>query len=597
MASTTWRMTGIATHGGGDLDLSELRLWGASAALDAGATLTCSHAPVAGALENLLDNDLASSCRWRGSDARSPGFYIEWTTPEAVDAWCVRLSAQSKETSVVRYDMATQVDGRWQIARNGDLVYGAGLSAARITAPVFGVEFEWRPLVGPVADSQGLLGVAVSEDGQTIVFTSRGSTAAKVSISKDGGATWTQAVGPIAGAAGFSCAAVSANGQAIVVAGAGSSAASINISRDGGVTWTRPAGPEANSYGFFGAAMSANGQKIVVTALAQSNSKVSISGDGGATWTQAVGPVADTAGFTGTAMSPNGQVIIVVGYGSSTAKVSISRDGGSTWSAVAGPIADTLGYIGVAVSADGQTIAVAGHGSAASKVSISRDSGASWSQPVGPVAGSMGFYGLAMSADGQTIAVAGHGSAASKVSISRDGGASWSQPEWAGADTQGFSSIFASPDRRSIIVNGYGSSAAKASILQLSDPIYVAQALGFDMSTDRVLPSLQQPLAQGLQSMADLHASKLLDVEFGGDGRIYGSVARKGTPSNIPMRRRVRLHRSVDGYLARETWSEVDGSYEFRDISMRYEWDVIAWDHGMQEYSTVANNQLAEVIA
>jgi hypothetical protein len=72
-------------------------------------------------------------------------------------------------------------------------------------------------------------------------------------------------------------------------------------------------------------------------------------------------------------------------------------------------------------------------------------------------------------------------------------------------------------------------------------------------------------------------------------------VSRKETPANVPLRRRVRLHRSVDGYLARETWSKADGSYEFREISTRYEWDVIAWDHELQEYSTVANNQLAEV--
>ena len=106
----------------------------------------------------------------------------------------------------------------------------------------------------------------------------------------------------------------------------------------------------------------------------------------------------------------------------------------------------------------------------------------------------------------------------------------------------------------------------------------------------------ESPLpVQGLQSMARYRPAKLVDVECGGQGRIYGTVARKSTPANVPLRRRVRLHRSVDGYLARETWSKADGSYEFREISTRYEWDVIAWDHELQEYSTVANNQLAEV--
>ena len=84
------------------------------------------------------------------------------------------------------------------------------------------------------------------------------------------------------------------------------------------------------------------------------------------------------------------------------------------------------------------------------------------------------------------------------------------------------------------------------------------------------------------------------DTEFGGKGMIYGSVARQGTPANMPLKRRVRLHRSKDGYLARETWSKADGSYEFREISAKYEWDVIAWDHELQDFSTVANNQLAE---
>ncbi|WP_052224055.1 LamG-like jellyroll fold domain-containing protein [Comamonas testosteroni] len=111
----------------------------------------------------------------------------------------------------------------------------------------------------------------------------------------------------------------------------------------------------------------------------------------------------------------------------------------------------------------------------------------------------------------------------------------------------------------------------------------------------QVLPSEARPVPQGLQSMARYRASKLMDVECGGQGRIYGTVSRKETPANVPLRRRVRLHRSVDGYLARETWSKADGSYEFREISTRYEWDVIAWDHELQEFSTVANNQLAEV--
>lgn len=103
---------------------------------------------------------------------------------------------------------------------------------------------------------------------------------------------------------------------------------------------------------------------------------------------------------------------------------------------------------------------------------------------------------------------------------------------------------------------------------------------------DRPADGLSVQLHQPLQAS---------DMEFGGSGRLYGTVTRKSSPSNTPLACRVRLHRSRDGALVRETWSKPDGSYEFCEISTRYEWDVIAWDHELQEYSTVANNQLAEV--
>ena len=110
------------------------------------------------------------------------------------------------------------------------------------------------------------------------------------------------------------------------------------------------------------------------------------------------------------------------------------------------------------------------------------------------------------------------------------------------------------------------------------------------------LPGEVQALPQGIQSVHKHKAPKLLDTEFGGVGRIYGTVYKKGAPTNAVLSRRVRLHRSVDGYLARETWSKADGTYEFRELNPRYEYDVIAWDHELLEYSTVANNQLAEVL-
>lgn len=106
-----------------------------------------------------------------------------------------------------------------------------------------------------------------------------------------------------------------------------------------------------------------------------------------------------------------------------------------------------------------------------------------------------------------------------------------------------------------------------------------------------------KPAAQGLSVIALLkEPQRLMDAETGGFYRIYGTVERGEVPVNVPLRRRVRLHRSRDGMLVRETWSKADGSYEFTEISGRYEYDVIAWDHEMQFRSVVANNLTPEVM-
>lgn len=86
------------------------------------------------------------------------------------------------------------------------------------------------------------------------------------------------------------------------------------------------------------------------------------------------------------------------------------------------------------------------------------------------------------------------------------------------------------------------------------------------------------------------------NADIDGSGIIHGTVALKNTPVNTPLRRRVRLHRSRDGLLVRETWSDAQGNYRFDGLSTRYEYDVIAWDHEGQFRSTIANNLKPEVL-
>lgn len=85
-----------------------------------------------------------------------------------------------------------------------------------------------------------------------------------------------------------------------------------------------------------------------------------------------------------------------------------------------------------------------------------------------------------------------------------------------------------------------------------------------------------------------------LDMEFGGRGCIYGTVELYAQAGNIPLPRRVRLHRSRDGLLVRETWSDAQGNYRFDYISERYKYDVTAWDHEGLQQSVVANDLAPE---
>lgn len=91
-----------------------------------------------------------------------------------------------------------------------------------------------------------------------------------------------------------------------------------------------------------------------------------------------------------------------------------------------------------------------------------------------------------------------------------------------------------------------------------------------------------------------LGATDALDVEHGGDHCIYGTVELYAQSGNIPLPRRVRLQRSRDSLLVRETWSDAQGNYRFDGIAGRYKYDVIAWDHEGLQQSVVANDLAPE---
>lgn len=82
------------------------------------------------------------------------------------------------------------------------------------------------------------------------------------------------------------------------------------------------------------------------------------------------------------------------------------------------------------------------------------------------------------------------------------------------------------------------------------------------------------------------------DMVHGGDGRIAGTVKVETDPVDAPLRRKVRLHRDIDGLKVAETWSDAaTGAYEFLSVSMEYRYTVISYDH-LQSYRAVVSDNL-----
>ena len=120
-----------------------------------------------------------------------------------------------------------------------------------------------------------------------------------------------------------------------------------------------------------------------------------------------------------------------------------------------------------------------------------------------------------------------------------------------------------------------------------------------EISVPVVLLALQ--LAPSAGAAAPYSGPKLLALQKSGDyihggvGVITGTVEEKATP-NIPLRRRVRLHRDVDGMMVRETWSDaVTGAYTFTDINPAYTYHTIAFDYARNYLAVIADNLTPEV--
>ena len=94
-----------------------------------------------------------------------------------------------------------------------------------------------------------------------------------------------------------------------------------------------------------------------------------------------------------------------------------------------------------------------------------------------------------------------------------------------------------------------------------------------------------QGAVAGVQSL-----KKVRDMQYGGTGTIVGTVKVKGTPSNVPVSRKVRLIRDVDAICIREVWSDpVTGEYAFSEIDGTVSYTVLSLDYTESFRAVVAD--------
>ena len=82
----------------------------------------------------------------------------------------------------------------------------------------------------------------------------------------------------------------------------------------------------------------------------------------------------------------------------------------------------------------------------------------------------------------------------------------------------------------------------------------------------------------------------------GGQGSIPGTVKKDADPADLPLSRRVRLIREIDGRVIRETWSDAaTGEYLFTGVSEHETYTVISYDHEHNYRAVAADNITPEV--
>lgn len=106
-----WRLVGLESYGGGQLDLSELQLYAGSTRYDSGITWVSSHAPTSGSMSQLNDSDTGTVVSWGAVTMTCPVILsIDLGTAQAIDRVDVGSGSAGKLNSLVRYILQSSTD-------------------------------------------------------------------------------------------------------------------------------------------------------------------------------------------------------------------------------------------------------------------------------------------------------------------------------------------------------------------------------------------------------------------------------------------------------------------------------------------------------
>ena len=109
----------------------------------------------------------------------------------------------------------------------------------------------------------------------------------------------------------------------------------------------------------------------------------------------------------------------------------------------------------------------------------------------------------------------------------------------------------------------------------------------------RVVSPLPPPLLATLRALRPGAVSSGINVNWGGNFKVAGTVKEAGSP-NKPVYRRVVLHDQLTGLLVQSVWSNpTTGTYSFDRIKTGLYY-VVSFDYTGNFRAVIADNQVPE---